>query len=102
MPVCDATATSDEALHNDPFTYFGRNSQHSPIQFRHWKRRGLEPVPDPRSSKISPSETSPQQAGRLEVAENRTSRESSTYLDLRPLIVAAIRALIVLAFSSDR
>ena len=45
-------ATSDEALHNYPATHFGRNPPASTIQFRHWKRRGVEPVPDPRGSKI--------------------------------------------------
>jgi len=45
-------ATSDEALHNCAAIHFGRNPRPSTIQSRHWKRRGLERIPDPRGSKI--------------------------------------------------
>jgi len=51
-PLQRYASTSDEALHNYPATHFGRNPPHSPIQSLHWKRGGLEPVPNPRGSKI--------------------------------------------------
>jgi hypothetical protein len=57
---------------NYPATHFGRNPPPSTIQSCHWKRRGLEPVPDPKGQQDSSlSETSPQQAGRSKLAEKR-------------------------------
>ena len=64
-------ATSDEALHNYPATHLGRNPPPSTIQSRDWKRRGLEPVPDPRGNQDTTlSQTSPQQGQSPELADN--------------------------------
>jgi hypothetical protein len=56
------TLTDAPELHNYPATHFGRNPPPSTIQSRHWKRRGLEPVPDPRGKQDTTlSQTSPLQ-----------------------------------------
>jgi hypothetical protein len=78
-------ATRDEALHNYPATHFGRNPPPSTIQSCHWKRRGLEPVPDPKGQQdTSLSETSPQQAGRSNLPKTRVVSMGRRNTQLRP------------------
>lgn len=67
-------------LHRHPLqryaaTHFGRNRPPSTIQSGHWKRRGLEPVPDPGGSKIPHCRELRLSRGRsLELAEKTTLR----------------------------